>query len=118
MNVVSFINQNAISIIFLQWKNSASLSPISLQLILLSLFSDIILEKKSIISALNIDKKTYDKYLSALIVAGLVTDGKVLVLHTDSILLKNNFSMQKILSKSRLLKKDMLNVDIKSENAK
>ena len=102
----------------LSYEQPVAVKGFFIQLILLSLFSDIILEKKSIISALNIDKKTYDKYLSALIVAGLVTDGKVLVLHTDSILLKNNFSMQKILSKSRLLKKDMLNVDIKSENAK
>ena len=102
----------------LSYEQPVAVKGFFIQLILLSLFRDIILEKKSIISALNIDKKTYDKYLSALIVAGLVTDGKVLVLHTDSILLKNNFSMQKILSKSRLLKKDMLNVDIKSENAK
>ena len=102
----------------LSYEQPVAVKGFFIQLILLSLFSDIILEKKSIISALNIDKKTYDKYLSALIVAGLVTDGKVLVLHTDSILLKNNFSMQKILSKSRLLKKDILNVDIKSENAK
>lgn len=100
---------------FLMYELNAAVKGFFIQLILLFMFSDITLEKKNITSTLNMDKDTYDKYLYALRDAGLVTDGRVLVLHTDGILLENDYSEQKKLARGQSLNmKDTPKVEIKS----
>ena len=81
---------------------------------LLSQFSGIALNRQNIVPALNMNRKTYDKYLKDLQIAELVTNGRVLTLHTDGILLENDFSMQKKQSPYRLLKYELLKIDMKS----
>lgn len=100
---------------FLMYELNTAVKGFFIQLILLFMFSDITLEKKNITSTLNMDKDTYDKYLYALRDAGLVTNGKVLVLHTDGILLENDYSEQKKLARGQSLNmKDTPKVEIKS----
>lgn len=66
-----------------------------IQLLLLSQYGNIELIKKNIIKAIGIDKKTYDKYIIELAGANLVSLTTPLTLHTENILLENDFSMQK-----------------------
>lgn len=80
---------------FLTYELDTAVKGFFIQLMLLSRFSGMTLNKQNIVPALHMDKKTYDKYLNALQIAELVTNGRVLTLHTDGILLENDFSMQK-----------------------
>ena len=69
-----------------------------IQLILLSKFANIELTKSNIIKALGMDRRTYDKYVAELLNKLVSYDGAKLVLHTDGILLANDFKVQKIQS--------------------
>lgn len=75
-----------------------------IQLLLLSRYGDIELIRKNIIKAIRIDKKTYDKYIIALVGADLVSITTPLTLHTENILLENDFSMQKKLPMKKINK--------------
>ncbi len=66
-----------------------------IQLILLSKYGNIELTKANIIKALRMDRKTYDKYIGELLNKFVSYDGNKLVLHTDGILLENDFKRQK-----------------------
>ena len=99
---------------FLTYELDTAVKGFFIQLMLLSRFSGMTLNKQNIVPALHMDKKTYDKYLNALQIAELVTNGRVLTLHTDGILLENDFSMQKKQSPYRLLKYELLKIDLKS----
>ena len=66
-----------------------------IQLLLLSQYGNIELIKKNIIKAIRIDKKTYEKYIIGLAGANLVSLTTPLTLHTENILLENDFSIQK-----------------------
>lgn len=67
-------------------------------------YPDIELIRKNIIKAIRIDKKTYDKYIIALVGADLVSITTPLTLHTENILLENDFSMQKKLPMKKINK--------------
>lgn len=84
-----------------------------IQLMLLSQFGNIELNKENIISVLKIDRKTYDKYLLGLINTGLVTNGNILILHTNSILLENDFSKQKKIARKKFNEKVEIDDDFK-----
>ena len=99
---------------FLMYELDTAVKGFFIQLMLLSQFSGIALNRQNIVPALNMNRKTYDKYLNDLQVAELVTNGRVLTLHTDGILLENDFSMQKKQSPYRLLKYELLKIDMKS----
>ena len=99
---------------FLQYELNMTVKGFFIQLMLLSQFSSMVLNKQNVIRTLHLDKKTCDKYLIDLQISGLVTNGNILKLHTDSILLNNDFSMQKRQSTYRLLKDEELKVDMKS----
>jgi hypothetical protein len=99
---------------FLLYELSTAVKGFFIQLMLLSQFSGMALNKQNIISALNMCKKTYDKYLIDLQIAKLVTNDRVLTLHTDGILLENDFSMQKKQSTYRLLRDEQLKINMKS----
>lgn len=99
---------------FLMYELNTAVKGFFIQLMLLSQFSGMALNRQNIVSALNMDKKTYDKYLNDLQIAELVTNGRVLTLHTDGILLENDFNMQKKQSPYRLLKYEQLTIDMKS----
>lgn len=99
---------------FLQYELNTTVKGFFIQLMLLSQFSSMVLNKQNVIRTLHLDKKTCDKYLIDLQISGLVTNGNILKLHTDSILLNNDFSMQKRQSTYRLLKDEQLKVDMKS----
>ena len=73
----------------------AAIKGFFIQLLLLSQYGNIELIKKNIIKAIGIDKKTYDKYIIELAGANLVSLTTPLTLHTENILLENDFSMQK-----------------------
>jgi len=66
-----------------------------IQLILLSKYGNIELTKANIIKTLRMDRKTYDKYISELLSKLVSYNGNKLVLHTDGILLENDFKGQK-----------------------
>ena len=66
-----------------------------IQLILLSKYGNIELTKANIIKTLRMDRKTYDKYISELLSKFASYNGNKLVLHTDGILLENDFKGQK-----------------------
>ena len=99
---------------FLIYELDTAVKGFFIQLMLLSQFSGIALNRQNIVPALNMNRKTYDKYLNDLQIAELVTNGRVLTLHTDGILLENDFSMQKKQSPYRLLKYELLKIDMKS----
>ena len=99
---------------FLIYELDTAVKGFFIQLMLLSQFSGMALNKQNIISALNMCKKTYDKYLIDLQIAKLVTNDRVLTLHTDGILLENDFSMQKKQSTYRLLRDEQLKINMKS----
>lgn len=99
---------------FLMYELNTAKKGFFIQLMLLSQFGNIELNKQNIISKLKMDRKTYDKYLLDLIKEGLVTNGDMLTLHTDNILLENDFSKQKKQLPYRLLKYEQLKIDMKS----
>lgn len=99
---------------FLMYELNTAVKGFFIQLMLLSQFSGMASNRQNIVPALNMDRKTYDKYLNALQIAELVTNGSVLTLHTDGILLENDFSMQKKQSICRLLRDEQLTIDTKS----
>ena len=74
------------------------------ELLLLSQYGTIELIKKNIIKAIRIDKKTYDKYIIKLVGADLVSITTPLTLHTENILLENDFSKQKKLPTKKVNK--------------
>ena len=99
---------------FLMYELKTAVKGFFIQLMLLSQFSGMALNRQNIVPALNMDRKTYDKYLNALQIAELVTNGRVLTLHTDGILLESDFSMQKKQSIYRSLRDEQLTIDMKS----
>ena len=68
---------------FLQYELNTTVKGFFIQLMLLSQFSSMVLNKQNVIKTLHLDKKTYDKYLIDLQISGLVTNGNILKLHTD-----------------------------------
>lgn len=84
-----------ISKIFALIKLDAATKGFFIQLLLLFRYGNIELIKKNIIIAIGIDKKTYDKYIIELAGANLVSLTTPLTLHTENILLENDFSIQK-----------------------
>ena len=99
---------------FLMYELNTAVKGFFIQLMLLSQFSGMALNRQNIVPALNMDRKTYDKYLNALQIAELVTNGRVLTLHTDGILLESDFSMQKKQSIYRSLRDEQLTIYMKS----
>jgi hypothetical protein len=99
---------------FLMYELDTAVKGFFIQLMLLSQFSGMALNRQNIVPALNMNRKTYDKYLNDLQIAGLVTNGGVLTLHTDGILLENDFSMQQKQSPYGLLKYELLKIDMES----
>lgn len=85
-----------------------------IQLILLSKFANIELTKPNIIKALGMDRKTYDKYVAELLNKLVSYDGAKLVLHTDGILLANDYKGQKIQSKRERGCTDLPNITLSS----
>lgn len=90
-----------------------------IQLILLSKYANIELTKASIIKTLGMDRKTYDKYVNELLNNKLVScnEGK-LILHTDGILLENDYKRQKKLSKRERGCNELPNITLSSSNNK
>lgn len=90
-----------------------------IQLILLSKYADIELTKDNIIKTLKIDRKTYDKYVSELLNNKLVSynEGK-LVLHTNGILLENDYKEQEKLSQIKQDCNVLPNITLSSSNNK
>jgi hypothetical protein len=82
----------------------AAIKGFFIQLLLLSQYGNIELIKKNIIKAIRIDKKTYDKYIIELAGADLVSITTPLTLHTENILLENDFSKQKKLPTKKVNK--------------
>ena len=82
----------------------AAIKGFFIQLLLLSQYGNIELIKKNIIKAIRIDKKTYDKYIIKLVGADLVSITTPLTLHTENILLENDFSKQKKLPTKKVNK--------------
>ena len=82
----------------------AAIKGFFIQLLLLSQYGNIELIKKNIIKAIGIDKKTYDKYIIKLVGADLVSITTPLTLHTENILLENDFSKQKKLPTKKVNK--------------
>lgn len=89
-----------------------------IQLILLSQFANIEMNKSNIVSALNIDKKTYDKYLRNLLGELVSVNDNCLVLHTDDILLENDFQSQKKLASKHLIGKNPPKVTLNKNKGK
>ena len=54
--------------------------------------------------AIKIDEDTYEKYIIELAVVDLLLFGNPLILHTENILLENDFSKQKKLSTKKVNK--------------
>ena len=82
----------------------AAIKGFFIQLLLLSQYGNIELIKKNIIKAIRIDKKTYEKYIIGLAGANLVSLTTPLTLHTENILLENDFSKLKKLSTKKVNK--------------
>lgn len=89
-----------------------------IQLMLLSQFADIEMTKLSIIKELGIDKKTYDKYLRDLLSNFVSVNNNSLILHTDDILLENDFKRQMKLASKHLIGKNPPNVEINRNKGK
>ena len=89
-----------------------------IQLMLLSQFADIEMTKLSIIKELGIDKKTYDKYLRDLLSNFVSVNNNCLILHTDDILLENDFKRQMKLASKHLIGKNPPNVEINRNKGK
>lgn len=89
-----------------------------IQLILLSQFANIEMTKPNIIQELGIDKSTYDKYLRNLLGELVSVNSNCLVLHTDDILLENDFKGQMKLASKHLIGKNPPNVKINRNKGK
>lgn len=75
-----------------------------IQLLLLSQYGNIELSRKNITKIIGMDKDTYDKHIIELVGVDLVSITTPLTLHTENILLKNDFSMQKKLPTKKVNK--------------
>lgn len=62
------------------------------------------LTKANILKAIKIDEDTYEKYIIELAVVDLLLFGNPLILHTENILLENDFSKQKKLPTKKVNK--------------
>lgn len=82
----------------------AAIKGFFIQLLLLSRCGNIELTKANILKAIKIDEDTYEKYIIELAVVDLLLFGNPLILHTENILLENDFSKQKKLPKKKVNK--------------
>lgn len=73
----------------------AAIKGFFIQLLLLSRCGNVELTKANILKAIKIDEDTYEKYIIELAVVDLLLFGNPLILHTENILLENDFSKQK-----------------------
>ncbi|WP_373146514.1 hypothetical protein [Bacteroides thetaiotaomicron] len=76
-------------------KLDAAIKGFFIQLLLLSRCGNVELTKANILKAIKIDEDTYEKYIIELAVVDLLLFGNPLILHTENILLENDFSKQK-----------------------
>ena len=82
----------------------AAIKGFFIQLLLLSRCGYVELTKANILKAIKIDEDTYEKYIIELAVVDLLLFGNPLILHTENILLENDFSKQKKLSTKKVNK--------------
>ena len=82
----------------------AAIKGFFIQLLLLSRCGNVELTKANILKAIKIDEDTYEKYIIELAVVDLLLFGNPLILHTENILLENDFSKQKKLPKKKVNK--------------
>ena len=85
-------------------KLDAAIKGFFIQLLLLSRCGNVELTKANILKAIEIDEDTYEKYIIELAVFDLLLFGNPLILHTENILLENDFSKQKKLPKKKVNK--------------
>ena len=89
----------------------AAIKGFFIQLLLLSRCGNVELTKANILKAIKIDEDTYEKYIIELAVVDLLLFGNPLILHTENILLENDFSKQKKLPKKKVNKIVEINDD-------
>ena len=82
----------------------AAIKGFFIQLLLLSQYGNVELTKANILKAIKIDEDTYEKYIIELAVVDLLLFGNPLILHTENILLENDFSKQKKLPTKKVNK--------------
>ena len=82
----------------------AAIKGFFIQLLLLSRCGNVELTKANILKAIKIDEDTYEKYIIELAVVDLLLFGNPLILHTENILLENDFSKQKKLPTKKVNK--------------
>ena len=82
----------------------AAIKGFFIQLLLLSRCGNVELTKANILKAIEIDEDTYEKYIIELAVVDLLLFGNPLILHTENILLENDFSKQKKLPTKKVNK--------------
>ena len=82
----------------------AAIKGFFIQLLLLSRCGNVELTKANILKAIKIDEDTYEKYIIELAVVELLLFGNPLILHTENILLENDFSKQKKLPTKKVNK--------------
>lgn len=92
-------------------KLDAAIKGFFIQLLLLSRCGNVELTKANILKAIKIDEDTYEKYIIELAVVDLLLFGNPLILHTENILLENDFSKQKKLPKKKVNKIVEINDD-------
>lgn len=92
-------------------KLDAAIKGFFIQLLLLSRCGNVELTKANILKAIEIDEDTYEKYIIELAVVDLLLFGNPLILHTENILLENDFSKQKKLPKKKVNKIVEINDD-------
>lgn len=85
-------------------KLDAAIKGFFIQLLLLSRCGNVELTKANILKAIKIDEDTYEKYIIELAVVDLLLFGNPLILHTENILLENDFSKQKKLPTKKVNK--------------
>ena len=73
----------------------AAIKGFFIQLLLLSRCGNVELTKANILKAIKIDEDTYEKYIIELAVVDLLLFGNPLILHTENILLENDFPSRK-----------------------
>ncbi len=82
----------------------AAIKGFFIQLLLLSRCGNVELTKANILKAIKIDEDTYEKYIIELAVVDLLLFGNPLILHTENILLENDFPKQKKLPTKKVNK--------------
>lgn len=82
----------------------AAIKGFFIQLLLLSRCGNVELTKANILKAIKIDEDTYEKYIIELAVVDLLLFSNPLILHTENILLENDFSKQKKLPTKKVNK--------------